>query len=165
MTMKHIKPIEISPILESRAYRQLQVLYYISDTPIQSRSKLPSRWNRVSGELIPTYPLIQDAIENMSEPAQHVYQCAVKAAIGTENQFSEWLIKRGYDPVEYLSSLIEDGMLPQGIDPEELSDLRWDFDGIEAGDVVYVWDLSTITESLSEVQASEIARIGAKLSR
>jgi hypothetical protein len=159
--MKHIKPIEA--INESRAPRQLYQLYYISDTPLDSRHRLPSRWNRKAGELIPTYTMIQDAIAHMTSTTQHLYQCTVKAALGTEDQFFEWLLKRGYDPEEYFSSLVQDGVLPNGIDPEELSDLRWDFDGIEAGELVYVWDLSTITDSMFEYQPSEIARLRGKL--
>jgi len=160
--MKHIKSIN-----EMRAHRQLHQLYYISNIELTDRHQLPSWYDRHSDHtgrrLVPTYTMIQDAVANIS-PTQHLYQCSVKAALGTEDQFFKWLIQRGYDPEEYLESLKEDGILPEGMGLDELSDLKWSFDGLEAGDVVFVWDLSMITNSMYEVQDSEIARVKKKLS-
>ena len=157
--MKHIKPIHI--LLENRALRQLHTLYYVSDNEIKGRSQLPHMDYR-TGTLTPTYYLIQDAVR-ASDPGQHIYQCVVKAALGTEIQLESWLLERGYDPEEYFESLQHEHKLPKGMDPDEFSDFRWSFDGIEIGELVLTWELNHITDSMSEVNPSEIERIRQKL--
>jgi hypothetical protein len=51
--------------------------------------------------------------------------------------------------------------------PDDVSELRWNYDGIEIDDRVLVWDLSSIIlsgrDSMYEVQSSEIERVRAKL--
>ena len=157
--MKHIKPIHI--LLENRAPRQLHTLYYISDNEIKGRSQLPHMDYR-TGTLVPTYYLIQDAVR-ASAPGDHIYQCVVKAALGTELQLESWLLERGYDPEEYFDSLQSEHKLPNGMDPNEFSDFRWTFDGLEIGELVLTWELSYLTDTMSEVSAHQIEKIREKL--
>lgn len=162
--MKHIKPIE-SALNESRGQRQLHVLYLTSPTPIEDRRGLP--YNRMSNrELTPTYYMIQDAVKHMG-PEDHLYQISVSAALCTQNEYIEWLESKGYPVHRYMAVMQRGTVLPSDMGSDDVSELRWSYDGIEIDDRVLVWDLSSIIlsgrDSMYEVQPSEIERVRAKL--
>jgi hypothetical protein len=161
--MKHIKPIE-SILNESREERQLHVLYLISQTPIEGRRDLP--YNRMSNkELTPTYYMIQDAVAQMG-PEDRLYRISVSAALCTQNEYIEWLESKGYPVHRYMAVMQRGDVLPSDMRSEDLSELRWNYDGIEIDDRVLTWDLRSIMPSgdiVYEVQPSEIERVRAKL--
>ena len=161
--MKHIKTIE-SILNESRGQRQLHVLYLISPTPIEGRRDLPlSIMSRK--ELTPTYYMIQDAVKSM-EPEDHLYSISVSAAICTQSEYISWLEDKGYPVHRYMAVMQRGTVLPSDMGSDDVSELRWSYDGIEIDDRVLVWDLSSIIlprDSMYEVQFSEIERVRAKL--
>jgi hypothetical protein len=152
--MKHIKPF----LLEER-YRQILKVYYISQREIKNRSHLPY-WDFKGRIMVVTYPIIKDAISMMTE-GDLLYMLNIKASVASENETREWLENRGYDADEFIETLETGNELPK-LDALEDTDFTWTYDGFEAGDRVLFRDLSSITETISEVNPSEVQRIRTK---
>ncbi len=90
-----------------------------------------------------------------------LYMLNIKASVASENETREWLENRGYDADEFIETLETGNELPK-LDALEDTDFNWTYDGFEAGDRVLFRDLSSITETISEVNPSEIQRIRTK---
>jgi hypothetical protein len=133
------------------------VLYYISPIELKSSSYLPSRYNlKDYRSMIPTYFMIQDAVRNMdSVPNARIYKLVMQISVASEREFTEFLLQRGYDPKEFIGSLEIEHRIPENMDTNDFDDLRWQFEGIECGDFVMLFDLSGRVGSMSEVQKSK----------
>lgn len=162
--MKHIKTID-NIVNESREQRQLHVLYLVSPEEIKDRRGLPLP-RMSSKQLTPTYYMIQDAVNEM-EPEDHLYHISVSASICTQGEYVSWLESKGYPVYRYMAVMQRGTVLPSDMRSEDVSELKWSYDGIEIDDRVLIWDLSYIVlrgvDSMYEVQPSEIERVRAKL--
>lgn len=160
--MRHLKPFHI---FESRDDRQMLVLYYISPIELRDTSSIPHRYDmRGARALFPTYYMIQDAVRDMEKTQNpKLYQLNMRVSVASEREFEEFLLQRGYDPEEFIESITTEDKIPDGMDSDDFSDLRWAFDGIECGDRVMLFDPYGRVDILRKVQDSEIERVKAKI--